>query len=285
MLTWTWYRVLPGAAGRTSRRSRVAARPCHCLVQGVDLLRPARVAGQPPVLGVDEGLRGKGDHLIGPAPGAKEKRGESAGGGSGHHDAFRAQHARSRRRGRRARPRANRRRRESRVDTSRGEGLAETPSLPGNPEVSRKNSKTGMLTPPAMPPKSTSSVGLSVSRSSTTWASGRERSESKSPVSTSDMELPRSECRCGSRGEVRGRGKVGVRGLEPPASASQTPRATNCATPRNASLRVYGRVIEGCQNLVNACFSRRFAGRFGCLRRETLHAKPESDSSRSGAMS
>ncbi len=62
----------------------------HCLVQGVDLLRPARVPGQPPVLGVDEGLGREGDHFIGLAPGAKEKRGESAGGCSGHHDAFRA---------------------------------------------------------------------------------------------------------------------------------------------------------------------------------------------------
>jgi len=30
----------------------------------------------------------------------------------------------------------------------------------------------------------------------------------------------------------RGLSMVGVRGLEPPTSASQTPRATNCATPR-----------------------------------------------------
>ena len=52
---------------------------CTCLVQGVDLLGPARVSGQPPVFGVEEGLWRKGDYFVSTAARAEGKRGEAAG--------------------------------------------------------------------------------------------------------------------------------------------------------------------------------------------------------------
>ncbi len=39
--------------------------------------------------------------------------------------------------------------------------------------------------------------------------------------------------RQGLTGGINGKLDIGVRGLEPPTSASQTLRATNCATPRS----------------------------------------------------
>src|SRR5215208_6692454 len=59
-------------------------------MQVIDLLRPARVSGQPPVFGIEERLGRKGEHFIGTTTRAKEKRGEAASGDAGHDDAFRA---------------------------------------------------------------------------------------------------------------------------------------------------------------------------------------------------